>query len=51
MGENGTYSMIRAFLLGLLEFRRSFTSRVEHPDAYDAGRDLAHRLTFRRYDQ
>lgn len=42
--------MIRAFLLGMREFRRSVTTRTEHPLAYDHGRDLAHVLTFRYWD-
>jgi hypothetical protein len=49
-----------AFLLGMLEFLRECTwadparyagnSYTELDDAYDRGRDLAHRLTFRRFD-
>jgi hypothetical protein len=43
--------MIRAFFTGLLEFRRLVTSAFEgHEDAYDTGRELAHRITFRRYE-
>jgi hypothetical protein len=48
---SGEVSMVRAFLLGLWEFRRSFTTRFEQwDDAYDWGREWAHRLTFRRWD-
>ena len=45
---------LRAFLNGMLEFRTSWTTN--YPDdalmeTYDRGRDLAHRLTFRRYEE
>jgi hypothetical protein len=42
--------MIRTFLLGMLEFRRSFTTRCDGDEAYEWGREWAHRLTFRIYD-
>lgn len=42
--------VIRAFLLGAWEFRRSVTARSPHPIAYDWGREWAHRLTLRRYE-
>jgi hypothetical protein len=45
--------MIRAFLLGVREFRSSLTTSYDDYDlllAYDRGRELAHRLTFRRWD-
>ncbi len=43
---------IRIFLLGMWEFRSGFTTHYDYPliETYDAGRDLAHRLTFRRYE-
>ena len=44
---------IKAFLLGMAEFRLSFTTHIEDwhlQTAYDKGREFAHRLTFRRYD-
>lgn len=48
---------IKAFLMGMREFRQSFTtSYAGHPnegelsDAYDNGRELAHKLTFRHWD-
>ena len=50
---------IAAFLRGMLEFRSDYTwadpARVgschtDLDDAYDKGRDFAHRLTFRYYD-
>lgn len=43
---------IKAFLLGVWEFRNAFTSRPEDGAllAYDLGREWAHRLTLRRYD-
>lgn len=50
--------MIRAFALGLLEFRRDVTTSFvgesnEHAkyEWYDLGRDLAHRLTLRTWDE
>lgn len=45
---------IKAFAEGVLEFRLSSTKHYDDPalvDAYDKGRDLAHRLTLRRYEQ
>lgn len=44
--------MLRAFLLGLLEFRSDSTTSYDPPliEVYDAGRDLAHRLTLRHWD-
>ena len=44
---------VKAFLLGMQEFRLSFTARYEDDGlsvAYDRGRDFAHWLTFRRFD-
>jgi hypothetical protein len=43
-------STLTAFLLGVREFRHSFTSRVSNETAYDWGREWAHRLTFRRFE-
>lgn len=43
---------IRAFLLGMWEFRSDLTTHFG-PDLieiYDLGRDWAHRLTFRRFE-
>lgn len=45
--------LIRAFYKGMREFRCVFTWHYEtHNEsrAYDLGRELAHRLTFRRYE-
>lgn len=45
---------IKAFLLGMTEFRLSFTTYfadADLADAYDRGRELAHKLTFRRFEQ
>lgn len=57
---NEPKTRIAAFLLGMREFRLCCTwadsARTESnwytklDAAYDAGRDLAHKLTFRRYD-
>jgi hypothetical protein len=39
------------FVLGIREFRQSFTSNPgDYTLAYDWGREWAHRLTFRRFD-
>lgn len=43
-----------AFLLGMREFRSDLTTSYDDADlveAYDSGRDLAHRLTLRYWDQ
>ena len=45
--------LIRAFILGMLEFRLSFTIRtdsVEETEAYDFGRESMHRLTLRMFE-
>lgn len=45
--------MIRAYWLGLREFRISMTTAYEDDrlrEWYDKGRDMAHRLTLRRYE-
>lgn len=42
--------MIRAFILGIAEFRLNVTASTGHPVAYDAGREFAHRVTLRRWD-
>jgi hypothetical protein len=39
-----------ALLLGMWEFRRSVTSRCHDGDAYDWGREIAHRITARRFE-
>ena len=53
---------IKAFLLGMIEFRSDCTwadparsddipgDYTELDFAYDSGREMAHRLTFRRFD-
>jgi hypothetical protein len=50
--------MIRAFILGMYEFRSTcttgFSGQARESDmyrAYDLGRDLAHRLTARKYEE
>lgn len=43
-----------AYLLGMWEFRSGFTTHFENWDlmcTYDEGRDMAHRLTLRRFEQ
>lgn len=49
----GRIKRIRAYLLGMLEFRSDFTTSFDGDliETYDAGRDMAHRLTLRRYEQ
>lgn len=44
--------MLKAFILGVAEFRSDFTTRCDerHQEAYEWGREWMHRLTFRRYD-
>jgi hypothetical protein len=44
---------LRAFILGVVEFRSEFTTHFEnYADllAYDTGRELAHKLTFRSFE-
>ena len=44
---------LKAFFLGMKEFRLAFTTSYDDFDlasAYDHGREFAHRLTFRRYE-
>ena len=43
---------LKAFALGVLEFKCGFTAHFNHPFIvwYDWGREWAHRLTFRRFD-
>ncbi len=43
--------MIRAFILGVWEFRHAVTTHTEHPVAYDWGREIAHRVTRRKFEQ
>ena len=43
-----------AFLLGMVEFRLSWTTSYEDDELmgmYDQGRDFAHRVTLRHFDQ
>lgn len=44
---------IKAFFLGVWEFRSSFTTHFYDYnllEIYDSGRELAHKLTLRRYE-
>ena len=44
---------LTAYLLGMREFRLSWTTGfddLDMMDAYDRGRDMAHRLTLRRFE-
>jgi hypothetical protein len=49
----GFFAPIGAFLNGIWEFRQSFTTYYAGWNewrAYDSGRELAHRVTLRRFD-
>ena len=43
---------IKAFVLGVVEFRHDYTTNPGEDlmETYDTGRELAHRLTLRRWD-
>lgn len=43
---------IKIFILGMFEFRRNATTHFDYPEieTYDAGRELAHRLTLRHFE-
>lgn len=46
-------SLITAFLQGITEFRLDMTTSQpdnDHYEAYDRGRDLAHKFTLRKWD-
>lgn len=46
-------TLIFAYLLGMYEFRRGFTTHLpsrKERNAYDRGRERMHRMTFRRYE-
>lgn len=45
--------MIKAFFMGVMEFRSSITKHYDDlnmRDAYDLGRETAHKLTFRMFE-
>ena len=45
---------LKAFYLGIVEFRSSWTTHFfdySLQESYNLGRELAHRLTFRRFEQ
>ena len=43
--------MLKAFLVGMYEFRRSVTSNFGVQDeAYEVGREFAHMITLRHFD-
>lgn len=51
--KSSAMEKMRAFALGMREFRLSMTTSFDDYDllcAYDAGRELAHRITFRRFE-
>lgn len=43
---------IKTYLLGMKEFRLNYTNNPGEDliETYDAGRDMAHRLTLRKWD-
>ena len=43
---------LRIYLLGLREFRLGVTTHFDYPEieTYDSGREMAHRLTLRHWD-
>ena len=42
---------VKAFYLGVIEFRSQFTTNCGlYEEAYDWGREWAHRLTFRHFE-
>jgi hypothetical protein len=44
--------MIKAFLTGIFEFKLGYTTRFEGAGhAYDLGREWAHKMTFRYFEQ
>ncbi len=48
------FKELRAFLKGIIEFRRAFSTRWDTFDelaAYELGREGMHRLTFRRFEK
>ena len=46
-----TMKKLKAFFLGMREFHSEFSTRCDYELSYDWGREIAHRLTMRRYDQ
>lgn len=42
--------MFRAFITGIIEFRSDFTTHFDNIEAYDLGRELAHLITFRKFE-
>lgn len=46
------FQRIRAFLNGIREFRTDWTTGYDYPliESYDSGRELAHRITRRKYE-
>ena len=42
---------LSAFLLGMREYRVMVTTYTDEPDAYDLGREWAHRVTFRKHEE
>jgi len=49
--RGNTMNKTKSFILGLLEFRQSFTTNCgDYSYEYEQGRDFAHFLTFRVFD-
>ncbi len=51
-GETEMTRNAKLFLLGMFEFRRMITTHFDYPEieTYDWGREWAHRLTFRLFE-
>ena len=43
---------IKVYFLGMKEFRLGVTTHFDFPliESYDSGREMAHKLTFRKWD-
>jgi len=41
---------MKIFLHGMYEFRSDFTSHFDDMELYDRGREFAHKITFRLFD-
>jgi len=52
-GGGAVSARLRAWARGIIEFRSDLTTHYDEwlIEDYDRGRDLAHRLTLRRYDR
>lgn len=54
IGKHNSLRMkIKAFFLGIKEFRSQMTTHYDYPVIlwYDGGREIAHRITFRKFER